>query len=140
HLPTGVIDNMHSLETPLLAAYVITTFLYTTSFQQQRVLEANTVKEKFEIITTYLTEELAKREFGTQKPTKNQIGLERTQQTNPSLDFQQKKSVVVLGKDSITQKDVTITLRNFDLGGYLIGTRRMGKSTMMENQVMQSIH
>ena len=82
HLPTGVIDTIHSLETPLLAAYVITTFLYTTSFQQQRVLEADTVKEKFEIITTFLTEELAKREIETQEPTKTQTGLrERNKQT-----------------------------------------------------------
>jgi hypothetical protein len=46
---------------------------------------------------------------------------------------------VLLGEDITTGKKVTLSIKHFDLGGYFIGTRRMGKSTLLENLVMQSI-
>src|SRR5260370_40923154 len=70
-LPTGVIDAMPTLETPLQAAYVIATFLPGGSPQQQQILEAESVEEKFAIITTFITEELILRVIGPQKPTEN---------------------------------------------------------------------
>src|SRR5260370_19245710 len=99
-LPKGVIDAMPTLETPLQAAYVIATFLPGNSFQQQQVLEAATVEEKFTILTTFLTQELTRREKGKQKPIENQTAHESTQQANPSPAWQQKRlGGVVLAKD-----------------------------------------
>src|SRR5258708_2181531 len=57
-LPTGIIDSMPTLDTPLQAAYVIATFLPIASTQLQRCLEANSLEETFAINTTFLTQQL----------------------------------------------------------------------------------
>src|SRR5947208_4332611 len=46
---------------------------------------------------------------------------------------------ILLGKDIATGKDITLFPKQFDLGGYFIGTRRQGKSTLLEHLIMQSI-
>src|SRR6266702_3803714 len=45
----------------------------------------------------------------------------------------------LLGRDITTNKDITLTPKEFALGGYIVGVRRMGKSLLMENMAVQSI-
>jgi ATP-dependent Lon protease len=71
HLPKGIIDALPSLETPRQTAYAITACLTITPAQMQRVLEADSVKEKLEIIIAYLAEEQVKWEAEAQEPTKD---------------------------------------------------------------------
>ena len=46
---------------------------------------------------------------------------------------------ILLGKDNSTNKDVTLYPEEFALGGYFLGVRRVGKSTLLENLIMQDI-
>ncbi len=46
---------------------------------------------------------------------------------------------IILGVDAQTGKPVTLKQKDFALGGYLIGVRRVGKSYLLESLIMQSI-
>jgi len=47
---------------------------------------------------------------------------------------------ITLGADAQTGKPVTLKQKDFALGGYLIGVRRVGKSYLLESLIMQSIN
>src|SRR5438132_598633 len=47
---------------------------------------------------------------------------------------------IILGNDIQTGKPVTLKEKDFALGGYFIGVRRVGKSALLSQLIMQSIN
>lgn len=54
------------------------------------------------------------------------------------IDTQYERKIL-LGKNRETREDVTLYPDEFALGGYFIGVRRVGKSTLLENLIVQDI-